>query len=282
MEMYLVCPKCKDRYVPKETYEWVSPENSDIYKAIHNSMKESDIDDRHLYSEIRDLELNPLVSVTTKSPTRAEHGIQNKPVCSTNEQWTKETSVDEEEHSKPNSSSSLNIDEEYVSMSGSKIEYGNEGRHLISPSSATKPTSETQPVARNLGARDSPLFNRSRERPLSIDTTSTASHDGVFSDNKGFLRHLTPAKTSLDQLNSASDRYTSEPIASRSTTSRKVSKDHGHAFTDVISSSPSQTTRSDNRGAHGLGDGQTLLPAEVSKLLEKKYGIEDAVFITDV
>ena len=204
-------------------YEWVHPQNSEIYVEIHRASQKSDSDSGSIYDEPR----YQLQGSTQNITTRAPLPLPVEPSISSSDSERSLSPRTRRAFSENQAGSArLESDEgEYVSMTGKNS--GVESEKLSTPVGRIPNKRLSEPynlgMNRNIDDRHS---KRTEGRILSANTSVTGSRDDIFSEYTDPSRKIAFSKTSMaianvtNGLTSQIIRYTPEP-----TRERKLQKD---------------------------------------------------------
>ena len=309
MEMYLVCPKCKDRYVPKEIYMWVRPEKSDIYQAIHSSLHDNSIIES-IYEMPRNQVEDTFASNTTSPEeskqqilSQAERNIRTReplPLPLAFRDSRKESLATGSGNILPGSSGK--ISKSPVALSDCRTAHANEEGNTVSPSPGSRSSEEyidmagkkdkSELVHKRLSlpcslssshTSNGPLCFLSPEGSSSVKSSLSGSFEEVFSDGEGPRKGMIPPETSTPYLNVESNKYTPEPVISGGKRHSQSTRDHGDADTNSVASGGSfQTRLSGIREGDSERQKRNSLTVGLSKFLQSKYSMESLVFVADV
>ena len=154
--------------------------------------------------------------------------------------------------------------DEYVNMAGRQDENENETEYAYFRKPFTRPPTKTMSV---------PCIFRAGHR--SDSPHLKGSPEGILLENKRLSTYMAAVR----------NRYIPEPVLGGPINLRNGQRENEIAHTSLtglIRNDPCQERISDDRVVDYSGGKGTSMSLKINEILKKKYGIVDAVFITDL
>jgi len=288
LNKFMVCRKCRGIDVPKEVYQWVHPQNSEIYVAIHRTSQKSDSDSGSIYDVPFYQFQGSTLDISTRGPLALPENSAGPSISSSDSERSQsprtrrafsenQTSVGQFESEN---------EEEYVSMNGKKGGFENEKHSNLVARRPNKRLSEPYNLGMN-GIKGNPHSKRTEGRLLSANAPVSGSRDDIFSESTDPSRKIQFSKTSMaignvtNALASDIIRYTPEPTRERKP--QQDEKDYSPKATDDDTLSDSnQRQYSAHRKAEISREMYNSIPEKEKRTSKssKRYSLVD--FITEV
>ena len=237
---YLVCLKCRGKDVPRDVYEWVRPEHSDIHNKIYGTLSTPGRKNENIYDEI------PLQEEENESYSIAKNHIKDEQKY----QMKAESDIPIQESSGGDTKGGCmtHFSNECMSMAGRQGEHENERDYAY----YRKPLTRPPPKA------------------LSVPNIFGAGHKSESPDLKGSPEGILPKNKSLSALMTAKrNRYTPESVLGGPINLQNGSKGNIIAYTsniELIRNKLYQERNSDTRDVHSSGDEKTSMSLEVTEV----------------